>query len=519
MSGGGSGSDSAVASIYDRHDDSDVRARAALTMLGVQRGWRVADIGCGNGVLACEAALMGAEVDAIDISPAMLALAEIQARDRKVAIRTQSAGLLSFAYQPNSYDLIVSEFTLHHLPDFWKAVALSRIFCALKPGASFYLRDIVFVSMPDGAGARRRAMGGVQHQEPRFRPRQRDDPYARRVFDLRLGDRADADRCRLHAGVGGLSRAAARHLSAAETETRRAGLEEASMKPADVFLAVLVAVIWGLAFVASRLALDEFSPALMTAMRFAIAALPCLFVRRPNVSWTVLIAISGTLFLGQFLAQSWAIAHGVPVGLSSVIVQSQALFTVAFAAVAFREIPTAVQVVGIGVAAIGLLMICGTVGYDFSVGAFAVLMTSPISFAIGNLLLRQARDVPMFDLFAWLCLVPPLPLLALAFAVDGPQATWQSLWQMSLTGWASMLFVGAISTSIAYWLWGRLLRDHTAAQVVPFALLVPFVGSAASSVVFGETFGPLRLAGMITVVGGIAVMLLSKRSQALPKIA
>src|SRR5437762_3040989 len=145
------GLDSAVASICGRHDDSDLRARAALSALGVQRGWRVADIGCGNGVLACEAALMGAEVDAIDISPAMLALAEIQARDRKVAIRTQSAGLLSFAYQPNSYDLIVSEFTLHHLPDFWKAVALSRIFSALKSGACFYLRDIVFVGMPDGA--------------------------------------------------------------------------------------------------------------------------------------------------------------------------------------------------------------------------------------------------------------------------------------------------------------------------------------------------------------------------------
>src|SRR6202163_434044 len=145
------GLDSAVASIYDRHDDSDIRARAALTMLGVQRGWRVADIGCGNGLLAVEAALMGAEVDAIDISPAMLALAKIQASDRKVAIRTQSAGLLSFAYQPDTYDLIVSEFTLHHLPDFWKAVALSRIYGALKPGACFYLRDIVYVSMPDGS--------------------------------------------------------------------------------------------------------------------------------------------------------------------------------------------------------------------------------------------------------------------------------------------------------------------------------------------------------------------------------
>jgi 2-polyprenyl-3-methyl-5-hydroxy-6-metoxy-1,4-benzoquinol methylase len=145
------GLDSAVAAIYDRHDDSDLRARAALSMLGVKPGWRVADIGCGNGVLACEAALLGAEVDAIDISPAMLALAEVYARDRKAPIRTQSAGLLSFAYQPNSYDLIVSEFTLHHLPDFWKAVALSRIHGALKPGANFYLRDIVFVSMPDGS--------------------------------------------------------------------------------------------------------------------------------------------------------------------------------------------------------------------------------------------------------------------------------------------------------------------------------------------------------------------------------
>src|SRR6202051_1757037 len=145
------GLDSAVASIYDRHDDNDLRARAALAMLGVQKGWRVADIGCGNGVLATEAALMGAEVDAIDISPAMLALAKVYAHDRKARVRTQAAGLLSFAYQPNSYDLIVSEFTLHHLPDFWKAVALSRIFSALKPGANFYLRDIVFVSIPDGS--------------------------------------------------------------------------------------------------------------------------------------------------------------------------------------------------------------------------------------------------------------------------------------------------------------------------------------------------------------------------------
>ncbi|BBB98257.1 MULTISPECIES: EamA family transporter [Bradyrhizobium] len=291
------------------------------------------------------------------------------------------------------------------------------------------------------------------------------------------------------------------------------------MKPADVGIAVMVAVIWGLAFVASRIALDEFSPELMTTLRFAIAALPCLFLRKPGVPWPLLIAISATLFLGQFLAQAFAIAHGVPVGLSSVIVQSQALFTIAFAAVAFGEIPTRTQAIGIAIAALGLLMICGTVGYDFSVAAFAIIMICPISFAIGNLLLRQANGAPMFDLFAWLCLSAAVPLTVLTLITNGPQPTWHALTHMSLTGLVCILCLGGISTSIAYWLWGRLLRDYPAAQVVPFALLVPFVGSAASSIVFGEAFGRLRLAGMVTVIAGIAVMLLSKRPKAMPKVA
>jgi O-acetylserine/cysteine efflux transporter len=291
------------------------------------------------------------------------------------------------------------------------------------------------------------------------------------------------------------------------------------MKPADIAIAVLVAVIWGFAFIASRLALDEFSPELMTTLRFSIAAIPCVFVRKPDVSWPLLIAISSTLFLGQFLAQAFAIAHGVPVGLSSVIVQSQALFTIAFAAVIFREVPTPVQGIGIAVATSGLLMICGTVGYDFSIGAFAIIMICPISFAVGNLLLRQAKNAPMFDLFAWLCLSAAVPLAALTLLTNGPAPTWHALTHMSLTGLVCMLFLGGFATSIAYWLWGRLLRDHPAAQVVPFALLVPFVGSGASSIVFGETFGTLQLAGMLTVIAGIAVMLLSRRPQALPKAA
>src|ERR1700740_490210 len=101
----------------------------------------------------------------------------------------------------------------------------------------------------------------------------------------------------------------------------------------------------------------------------------------------------------------------------------------------------------------------------------------------------------------------------------GRRPTLHELTPASLTGIVCMLCLGGLFTSIGYWLWGRLLRDYPAAQVVPFALLVPFVGAGASSILFGEKFGPLRLAGMISVIGGIAIMVLAKRPQPLAKIA
>jgi O-acetylserine/cysteine efflux transporter len=281
---------------------------------------------------------------------------------------------------------------------------------------------------------------------------------------------------------------------------------------------VAVAVIWGSGFVLTRIALHEMSSTLLTAFRFGITALPCLVLPRPKLSWTLVFAISW-LLVGQFLAQTYGIEHGVPAGLTAVIVQSQALFTVAFAALFLRELPTRLQVLGIGISTCGLLLICLTVGYDFSVSAFAVLMTAPVSFAFSNLLLRRATGVPMLDLFAWIGLIAMLPLLAVLFFVDGPGVTWQSLSHITPGVAASVLMLAVLGTTLAYWIWGRLLRDYTAAQVVPFALLVPFVGAGVSAIVFDEQFGPLRLAGMVVVIVGIAVMLLSPRPPTLVEVS
>jgi O-acetylserine/cysteine efflux transporter len=290
------------------------------------------------------------------------------------------------------------------------------------------------------------------------------------------------------------------------------------MKPIDIALALAVAVIWGLGFVLTRFAIDEMSPTLMTTLRFGITALPCLLLPRPKLSWT-LIAATSWLLVAQFLAQTYGMSYGVPPGLMAVIVQSQALFTVGFAALFLKEFPTGRQLLGIGIAMCGLLLICFTVGYDFTVYAFALSMTAPISFAFSNLLLRSAQNVPMLSLFAWISLFALIPLVPFLLVVDGPGVSWHSLTHLSLGVVACVLALALLGTTLGYWIWGRLLHNYSAAQVVPFALLIPFFGAGASSIVFNEQFGTLRLVGMIIVVAGIGVMLLSRKPPTLVEVA
>ena len=229
---------------------------------------------------------------------------------------------------------------------------------------------------------------------------------------------------------------------------------------------------------------------------------------RPALTWPRLIAIGATLFAGQFLLQFFAIANGLPPGLASLLVQTQALFTIVFAAMALRERPTTRQASGVTVAFGGLVLIVLTIGQDLTVAGFCLAMGSAVSWGIGNMLLKRISDVEMLDLIVWLSLVPPLPALALSLMLDGPAGFPRAVSSASWLAVAAALYLGVVATILAYAIWGRLLRRYPTATVTPFALLVPFVGGYSSALVFGERFGPLRLAGMALVLLGIAVIVL-----------
>ncbi len=287
------------------------------------------------------------------------------------------------------------------------------------------------------------------------------------------------------------------------------------MKPTDVLLAVTVAVTWGLAFIATEYALYSFTPAQLVGFRFVIAALPVFFIKKPDIPWRLLIALGLFLFTGQFMFLFFSYKAGMPPGLASVATHTQALFTIIIAALVLREIPTPKQISAVAIAFIGLGMVFASVGGELTYLGLCLTLSGAVSWAIGNNILKRLGHVDMLALMIWLSIVPPIPAFAVSF-MFGDSFDFIAVFRNAETiSLLSLGFIALMSTTVAFAIWGRLLNTYPAVMVTPFALFAPCTGVLAAFLIFDEGFGPLRGAGMILIMIGVAgtVLLGPKRDK------
>ena len=282
------------------------------------------------------------------------------------------------------------------------------------------------------------------------------------------------------------------------------------MRTRDVLIGLVVVVVWGFNFIAIKLGVQEMPPLLLAALRFVFTVFPAIFiVPRPPLSWTWLIGIALTLNVGQFVFLFWGITVGMPAGLASVVIQSQAFFTLMVAVVWLGEEWRRHHLAGLGLAACGMVVIGSQIGGDMNIIGFLMVVGAAISWGVGNVVMRQAtRGAPPFSALAliiWAGALSIPPLLILSLVAEG-FGQWEAAWHdLTWTGIGSVLYLAYAATFIGYGLWSWLIIRYPASVVAPLALLVTVVGLSSTALLLGEAVMLWQGAGAMLVMAGLVV--------------
>ena len=278
------------------------------------------------------------------------------------------------------------------------------------------------------------------------------------------------------------------------------------MPPRHSALAASVAVLWGLNFVAIDVGLETFPPLLFVAVRFALTAFPAVLVtRRPGIATRWVIAIGFFLSVGQFGLLFVGIHQGMPAGLSALVLQLQAVFTVVLAVVILGERPPGVQLIGAGVAFGGLALIAAGRAESVPLRAVLLVVGAAASWGAANICTRLARPPEAFALLVWASLVGPPPLAALSLTLEGPRAAADAFSSLDAAALLSLLYIVVVSTLFGWGAWTWLLARHPASMVAPFTLVAPVTALVATWIARGEQPTATQLVGGVVILAGLVL--------------
>jgi ubiquinone/menaquinone biosynthesis C-methylase UbiE len=140
--------------LYEARQGTDPEAETQLVRsLGISEKDTLIEYGVGTGAFVEAAARTCRHVHAVDVSLATIEYTGQRLRKLDVTnVTFHHAGFLTYEHRCEAASFVVTKFALHHLPDFWKVVALSRIDRVLGMGGMFYLEDVVFSFQPGSYG-------------------------------------------------------------------------------------------------------------------------------------------------------------------------------------------------------------------------------------------------------------------------------------------------------------------------------------------------------------------------------
>ncbi len=285
---------------------------------------------------------------------------------------------------------------------------------------------------------------------------------------------------------------------------------------------LLLAIMWGLSIPVTKLGLVTMPPLTLTALRFAVAV-PLLFLfvlGRQRLPWPAFpqVAALGILGIGVGRVTQTLGVVGTSASVGTIISATIPVFVVVFAALRLKQAVSGRQALGLMAAFVGIALVASGNGREAptasetTVAGVSLMLLSALAVAFYYVWsFELTRTYGTATLAAWSTFF--------GFVVLLPWAGWE-MWripfQVTAEALGAAVYLGVAVTVAGLFLWLHLLRTVPARTAASVQYLQPVVGIAASSAMFGDQLGFLFIAGVILILGGLALSMASRAKAQIP---
>ena len=280
------------------------------------------------------------------------------------------------------------------------------------------------------------------------------------------------------------------------------------------YLLIIIAVIfWGSSFIATKVALNELSPETIISLRLIIASvflfITAIVYKRDfsiNFKSHGIIVILALIAVFHLMIQVTGLKH-TTASNTGWIIGTAPIFMVILAAIFFREKIGMLKISGIIIAMFGLLLLIGkgnitNVDLIKNKGDLLVL-ASAFTWGVYSLVNKKI-SLSYSPLMTILYLFLMMAIIIIPFNLNA--ASVNSVVNLSLNGWISILFLGLFCSGIAYVIWAYSLRDLESAKVGAFLYFEPLVTVVTAWLLLSESITALMIfSGIIITLGVVLV--------------
>ena len=280
----------------------------------------------------------------------------------------------------------------------------------------------------------------------------------------------------------------------------------------DIFLALLVPIIFGFGFVIAKPAMDQLPPILLNGLRWSLTGIiMCWFFPFPKKLFKSLLVIS---FLGSTLQYSLTFSglNIVDATSATLLIQSEIPFGILIAFIILKEKPSLKNIIGLLIAFTGIVILTGSPNLENKLFGVLLLLSGAFLWAYAQVIAKPVSEkIGGLALTAYIGVFAGPSSIVLSYFIEGN--TYQYITNADLKTWLIVLYLGLIMNCLAYSIWYFVLSKHPVNYVMPVMLLFPVTGLVTAIFLLGETPSTYAYIGGFIIISGVAIILINKREK------